>query len=470
VFPDGKMETRYRLKPNLTWHDGKPLTAADFAFSFHMATPATGFSTAGAPHSVIDEVQAPDDRTLVIQWKDLYPDAAVLQGGGSRLGLVPFPRHILEAPFNEGSLDAFQNLPYWSREFVGAGPYKLDRWEPGAFIEAVPFDAHVLGRAKIDRVKFVFPGDAGTVVANLRAGAVQVALNSIKFEQALELKREWAPTGTGTGTFTATSAVAVLFQFRPEQANPRGIRDVRVRKALSYGADKQTLGETIWAGELQMLDTIFDPRVPYYSVIEHAITKYPYDPRASERLMNEAGYTRGSDGFYASPAEGKLTFDLKAGDGRPEQPVLASGWKPLGFDVQESVVPRAQVLDPEVRSVFPAMYVNAFGAHEVQQMTVLLSSQAGSAENRWRGENRGGWISPEYDRLVQAFNTTLDPNERIQQRAAIGKVLTEELPTLVMSFNPNAHAYLAPVKGVTKPSLYTTGQLTWNIDKWDYIP
>ncbi|MBM2813114.1 MAG: Bacterial extracellular solute-binding protein, family 5 Middle, partial [Chloroflexi bacterium] len=33
VFPDGKMETRYRLKPNLTWHDGKPLTAADFAFS-----------------------------------------------------------------------------------------------------------------------------------------------------------------------------------------------------------------------------------------------------------------------------------------------------------------------------------------------------------------------------------------------------------------------------------------------------
>ena len=47
VFPDGRMETRYRLKPNLTWHDGAPLTADDFRFAWQVyATPA--FGTNGA--------------------------------------------------------------------------------------------------------------------------------------------------------------------------------------------------------------------------------------------------------------------------------------------------------------------------------------------------------------------------------------------------------------------------------------
>jgi peptide/nickel transport system substrate-binding protein len=240
-----------------------------------------------------------------------------------------------------------------------------------------------------------------------------------------------------------------------------------VRKALASGVDKKTLGETIWGGELTMMDTIFDPATPYYAEIERAIAKYPYDPRASERLMNEAGFTKGPDGLYGSPSEGKLSMDVKSEETRSERPVLAAGWRQIGFDIQESVVPRPLLLDPETRSTFPALYVNAFGAHEVQQMTVLLSSQAGNAENKWRGENRGAWINTEYDRLVEGFNTTLDPNQRVQQRARIAKVLTEDLPSIVLSFNPNAHAYLASVKGITKPSLYTTGQLSWNIENWE---
>jgi len=71
VFPDGRMETRFRLKPDLTWHDGTPLMAADFAFAFKVATPAVGFGTAGAPYSIIADVLAPDDRTVVIQWREV---------------------------------------------------------------------------------------------------------------------------------------------------------------------------------------------------------------------------------------------------------------------------------------------------------------------------------------------------------------------------------------------------------------
>jgi len=106
-------------------------------------------------------------------------------------------------------------------------------------------------------------------------------------------------------------------------------------------------------------------------------------------------------------------------------------------------------------------------AEENQQMALYRAAEVSSADNRWRGENRGGWTSPEYDQLVDAFQSTLDGAERVQQRAAIARILSTELPSLVISYNPNTHAYLSSVKGITATSLNTTGRLTWNIERWE---
>jgi peptide/nickel transport system substrate-binding protein len=164
VFPDGRMETRYRLKPNLVWHDGAPLTADDFVFAFHVSPPANGFRTGVVPYTLMQEVVAADSRSLVIRWNSIYPDAGVLHLGDVKFGLVPLPRHILEPTFNQ-SVEAFQGHPYWSHEFVGAGPFKLDRWELGSRLEAVAFDQHVLGRPRIDRIRLLFVSDFNTSFA-----------------------------------------------------------------------------------------------------------------------------------------------------------------------------------------------------------------------------------------------------------------------------------------------------------------
>jgi ABC-type transport system substrate-binding protein len=148
VHPDGTMETRYHLKPKLSWHDGNPITADDFVYAFDNATPNVGFRTGVAPYNRIDRVTAVDDRSLVIHWKSLYADAGVLLGSGSRMGLVPLPRHLLESTFQGKDRETIQDSQYWSTEFVGAGPFKLDRWEAGSFLEATAFDLHVLGRPK----------------------------------------------------------------------------------------------------------------------------------------------------------------------------------------------------------------------------------------------------------------------------------------------------------------------------------
>jgi peptide/nickel transport system substrate-binding protein len=467
VFPDGRMETRYHLKPNLVWHDGAPLTADDFMFAFKAGTPANGFRTGVVPYILMDDVLATDNRSLVIRWNGVYPDANVLLLGDVKFGLVPLPRHILEQAAGQ-SPEALQGHPYWTHEFVGAGPFKVDSWERGSHLEAVAFDQHVLGRPKIDRIRLLFVSDPNTAFANLLAGTTHVALDTITFAHMLQLKQEWATTNRGTAGVTVASLTASYIQHRPEYASPRAILDLRVHKALAHGIDKQTFAETIWAGELRVLDTIFEPSAEYYPVIDRAITKYPYDPRTSERLMNEAGYTKGSDGLFASPTEGKLTFVVMAPQVRREPPVLAANWRQAGFDIQELSLSATEERDPQVRATFQSLYVQASGLTEVQQMARYRASEVGTAETRWRGENVTGWKNPAYDQLVDAFTVTLDPNERVQQRVQMAKLFSEEVPAIMLTDNPNMHAYLSAVKNVTPaPPYRTTGRITWNIERWE---
>jgi ABC-type transport system substrate-binding protein len=101
VFPDGRMETTYRLKPGLSWHDGTPLTAEDFAFSWRIySSPGLGFASAPPLHA-IEGVAAPDLRTITVQWRLPYPGAATLSQRDREL--PPLPRHLLTAAFEQQS-------------------------------------------------------------------------------------------------------------------------------------------------------------------------------------------------------------------------------------------------------------------------------------------------------------------------------------------------------------------------------
>ena len=87
-------------------------------------------------------------------------------------------------------------------------------------------------------------------------------------------------------------------------------------------------------------------------------------------------------------------------------------------------------------------------------------------ETRWIGQNRGAWSNPEYDRLIGAWRTTLDPNQRNQLLAEAVRVRTDDLGVIPLHFNPAANAYAAAVTGIRlkAPDIYTS----WNIHEWEW--
>ncbi len=170
TFPDGRMETTYRLRDNLTWHDGTPVTSEDFLLAWRVYTsPQVGIAE-GFPQNQMTELVTLDARSFMIRWRRPYPGAAALV----EADFPPLPRHILEAPLQQEP-DKVPSHPFWTHEYVGLGPYRLARWEPGAFIEATAFDGHVLGRPKIDRLHFIFVPDPNVALANSADLAAETA-------------------------------------------------------------------------------------------------------------------------------------------------------------------------------------------------------------------------------------------------------------------------------------------------------
>jgi peptide/nickel transport system substrate-binding protein len=466
VFPDGRMETRYALKPNLTWHDGTALSAEDFAFAWRIYREPT-FSVADAPPlDKFGDVLAPDPRTVVIQWNEPYPDA-----GSLTTGFQPLPRHILQGPLERLDPEGFISQPYWSTEYVGLGPYRLRSWNPGASIEGAAFEGHVLGKPKIDRITVKFFNDENVAFTNVLAGEVQFATGrALRFEHGSSLRREWGPANRGTVLFTPDTSRFVSVQFRPEFMASPGLLDVRTRRAVAHTIDRDGLNLGIFEGDMEMSDLHLTRFSRYERVpdMDRAITEgnrvathYAFDERVAAQLMTEAGFSKGRDGIFTAPNGDHFPLPVASHTSpqyEKELSILVDAWKRVGFDAQPTVLSAAALRDGQLRASFPALYIASSS-----RLESFISASISSPANRWTGTNRGGWSNAEYDRLFNAFNGTLDQDARFSQLMQMLKLLSDELPAYVLYFNPSVAAYTSAVKGPDNASLNTD---VWNIHEW----
>ena len=464
VNPDNTMETTYRLRPNLAWHDGTPLTPHDFAFSLRVMTdPQTGVLFSVAPQDQIEEVVAVDERTLLIRWRGLYPEAGALEMND----FPPLPRHILEEPFTTDKGDSFVVHPYWNRQYVGIGPFKLIRWEPGSYIDLEAFENHAGGRAKMDRVRLRWISDPNTALASLLSGDLQVTTNNaIDFEQGRVLQRTWGTTG-GQVLVSAREVRFVQIQFSPQFNATPALFDPQVRRALAHSIDRQALVEGVLSGEGQVADTMVSPQMSYFQTLLGSIPKYPLDARAAEQLMNQAGFAKNAEGWYADAAGTRFSPEFRAFGGGQEEKELAimvDSLRRTGMDIPQNVVPAVFSRDVQIRASFPGLNANVTQLPERTVFQKLYSYGIPVAANHWSGFNRGAWSNQEFDALTQAFDTTLDRDRRDQQVMQMMRLVAEIVPVIPLYYNLDAVAVNAAVTGPTTSAPDTTRD--WNIQDW----
>ena len=470
VFPDGRMEVTYQMREGLTWHDGQPLTAGDFVFA-HRAYTAKGLGLfTPRPQSFMESVEARDARTFMIRWARPYADAGNLRPSD----FEPLPRHVLGEPLSQfeedpvAGQDAFRNLPYWTQEYVGAGPFKLERWEPGSELEGVAFNGHALGRPKIDRVIVRLMSDENSTLSNLLSENVDLATDlTLRYEHGKVLASSWDTSKQGVvllyrGTFNYT-----MPQFRSEFQKTPALFDVRVRRALAHAIDRRSVNEGLFDGKGFMTETNIPDNARYYPELERSIARYEYDHRRTEQLMAEAGFVKDPSGLFSSASGERFRPDfwsIQSPLFERQQAIMAETWSRAGIDTNARVMGAAQLRDFETAVTFSGLSARLLGGGE-QSLPMFTSAQIGSPANRWLGSNRNGWNSPEFDQMFGRYSATLDQTERERQVIDMMGLMSEQVPIFPLYFNIDVLGYLAKVHG---PAVGDIDRLSlWNIHEWE---
>lgn len=466
VRPEGTMQTTYRLRPNVTWHDGTPLTSRDFLFGWTVTRdPDVPMRNRGLARQV-ERIDVPDDLTLIIEWSGTYPFAAAIVE--DEIG--PMPQHLLEPTYQE-SKERFAQLAYWTREFIGVGPYRLAEWQPGSHLTLKAYDRFSAGAAKIDTLVFRFIPDAQTAVANLLAGSVDGAIpRSLDFSDVMLVKYEWERAGRRPVAIVQPTHWRILEpQLRGDLVSPREILDIRVRRALLLAIDRQALVDTLLAGTIPISQTFIPPDDPKWGWVRDVVVQYPYDPRQAIELLDQAGWKRGPDRTIVDASGQHVTIPIATSAGaqaEQEASIIAANWRDLGLAVDQQVRTAAESRDNRLTSIFAGFSTSSGPLTFAHLTTRLSTANCPSDSNRWTGSNHGCYRNPDLDRALVGLQTAIAPNQQRELYRTFARIQTEDLPVFPLYFNPQAFIFrdgISGVKGDTKPRT----SMSWNVREWD---
>ncbi|MBI4522785.1 MAG: peptide ABC transporter substrate-binding protein [Deltaproteobacteria bacterium] len=458
------MITVYKLRPRLKWHDGKPYTSKDFEFGWQIAKHPDFPMPDRLVPELISKIETPDDRTIVIHWKELYNEAYAVQYTHVRA----FPRHLLQEAFNAGDMKAFASLPFWNKNFVGAGPYRVVEWDAGNRMELEAFKDFALGRPKIDRVSVRVVDDSNTNLAAVLAGEVDFCMRStISFDGAMILRNQWEKEGKGK-VFISPASWSWLSLSRD---NP-WFSDLRLRRALMVAIDREAMAQNMFRGERLVSHFPLSRIRKSFKKALSTATIYKYNPDQAKRLLAEAGWKPGPDGVMVNEKGERLEFEFRCQAGRRDheqaEAIIADYWKKIGILTNIKNLPNRLLNSAQNRNRWPGAYIGSHNVTVEEWSERFHTRNIPASENKFALENVSGWNDARKDAILDELNSITTPQRSEQLQLEFIKMFSEALPVFPLYYSPEILVAKKGLTGIT-PRQESGGQnsSTWNMARWD---
>jgi peptide/nickel transport system substrate-binding protein len=280
----------FRLKEDLFWSDGKPVTSADVAFSIRL----TGWNNPYAYwiRDTLEETQIPDSRTVIFRFKKPY----------SRL---PFefathnilPRHRWEALEDPNTFS-------YEGPYLGCGPYVLHSARPDAGLLIFKENPQWRGmRPQIKTIEIHLYKNIDVLCLALEKGEIDIFYDYVSSYPYANLGRLEASGEFGLIERPDTGLVYLGFNIREGP-----MASLELREAVVHALDYE---------ELVRLDLLGHGRTAHRGFVPpgfpHFINTPPllHEPETSRKLLREAGYRDiDDDGFLEDPAGGRVELRL----------------------------------------------------------------------------------------------------------------------------------------------------------------
>lgn len=454
VFPDGRMETTWTIKPNALWHDGRPVTAEDFVFTATVEQDRDLAVFRDVAYDSLETLDAPDPRTVRARWKRPYIEAEGMFSS-------PIPKHLFERPYLEEKA-AFLQVPYWGEQFVGTGPFALQEFVKGSHVLLRANHAYVLGRPRFDEVEVRFIPDVNTVMANLLAGTVNLTMGrSLNIEQAVQIRDQWRDGRMEMGDFT--SWVTIYPQMLTP--SPPIVADPRFRRALLHAIDRDQMVEALQWGMVPVGHSFIGPSAPESRAVEGRVVRYDYDPRKAIQMLEGIGYSKGPSGAFTGATGQNLQLEIRVTARNPLSNkalfAVADYWQSIGLAVEPVVIPTQRVTDQEYLHTYPAFMVYRQGTG-VSSFRNHHSSRAPVPENGFVGSNYARYMNSEFDALIEKVFTTIPLPERLQVIGQVAHHISDQLNLMGLFYDGQPVLIDNAIQNVT------TENQGWNAHEWDW--
>jgi peptide/nickel transport system substrate-binding protein len=461
VATDGRMETTWTLKAAARWHDGTPVTAEDLLFTLQVSGDREVPAFGDAALDFVDSYEATDARTFVVRWKQPFIEANTLFTATRGRGL-PLPRHLLEKGFLENKR-GFVDLPYWTDDFVGAGPYRLREFVKGSHLVLAANDQYVLGRPQVDTVEVRFIVDASTLAANILAGDVDITMGrGFTQDNGMQIRDQWRD---GRMLLTFTSWDAIYNQFT--NPSPALVGDVRFRRALAHAIDRENQAASLMDGLVPVAHSYLSPNAPEYKEVESRIVRYDYDPRRASQILGELGLTAGPDGLLREASGQPLVVEIRAAiqtdTNVKSMLATADDWQRVGINAERVVIPNQRVPDREYRATMPAFEL-VRQRNDVGDLRNWHTSEIPLAENNWTGRNRSRYSHRALDALIEQYPLTIPRAERVRLVGEAVSHLTDQVVMTGIFYATQVTMASNRLQNV-RPGDSTTP--AWNAEEWD---
>ena len=438
VSDDNKVWT-FKIRDGVKFHDGKPLTAEDVAFSFKFyADHADEFVYLPGYTTYFASVEAVPDNKVVITLTEPIPNME------SQLsGLYVLPKHIWENIQDPTALEISLE------QSVGSGPFKLTEYIPGQKIRLESIQTHYLYRPHVAAVEFLIYSDTSSMIQALQNKEIDVIADLPVY--AVSALNDLAGVRVVAGPPVSPSVSDIVFnQILPENCpvdaggvctGHPALRDRTVRLAMSYAIDKQRLVDEVLFGLADPGLTLVPKGLGAF--YNSSIKDYEYDPEKANKILEDAGYfDTNLNGVREMPgAINEMSFRLQWPESNAyagkEAELLKVMWSQIGIDVQLQAVNSDDLTvvccpafdydlilwewdsDPDPSFILSAM----------------LTSEIPS------GLNETGYSNPEYDRLFDKQAVEMDKEARLRTIWQMQSIVHDDVVYIIPFYQRAVQAY-----------------------------
>jgi ABC-type transport system substrate-binding protein len=406
----------FHLRPNVKFHDGHVFDGYDVKFTYEAIMNPRNLSPRIADYEPIKAMEVIDPLTVRVVYKRLYSPALGTWG----MGILP--AHLLnskalqeEAKRRDLDPDKFTlRQSEFNRQPIGCGPFRFREWKSDQYIELHRFENYWEGPPNYKRYSFRIVPDLLTQEMEFYAGTIDSY--GVQPYQVERLEKD--------PDYQHFSGLSFGYTYIGYNMRREPFKDRRVRTALGMAIDVDKIIKYVLYGQGEKITGPFVKQTDYYN---HAIKPLPYDPEGALRLLAEAGWIKGPDGWLRRDGR-RLQFTLITNQGNDiRKAILAvaqDSWRKIGIDVRTDVLEWAVFIQERVNKLdFDALILGWSMGIEPDLYQIWHSSQ--TQPNQL---NFVGFRNEEADDLIIKIRQEYDHDKQVAYCHRLHEIIAQEQP------------------------------------------